>query len=170
MHLLARWLVNAGALFIAAWLVQGIRLGAAGRAPAGSDWVTLGVVALIFGVINAVIRPIVIFLSLPLEILTLGLFTFVINALMLLLTSGIVQRLQLGFLVDGFRPAFVGALVGSVVRFLLSRLFLARLRPRPRRTDIPSPTRQEELCTCPDVCVRWRQGWSSGVCCSAAAR
>jgi putative membrane protein len=84
--------------------------------------VTLGIVALIFGVINAVIRPIVILLSLPLEILTLGLFTFVINALMLLLTSGIAHRLHLGFRVDGFWPAFVGALVISVVSFLLSRL------------------------------------------------
>ncbi len=126
MHLLARWLVNAVALFIAAWLVPGIRLGAAGRAPTSNEWVTLGVVALIFGVVNAIIRPLVIVLSLPLEILTLGLFTFVINAFMLLLTSGIAQRLHLGFLVDGFRPAFVGALVISVVSFLLSRLLVAR--------------------------------------------
>jgi putative membrane protein len=126
MHLLARWLVNAVALLVAAWLVPGIRLGGVGRAPGGNDWATLAVVALIFGVINAVIRPIVIVLSLPLEILTLGLFTFVINALMLLLTSGIAQRLDLGFLVDGFRAAFVGALVISVVSFLLSRLLIAR--------------------------------------------
>ena len=126
MHLVARWLVNAVALLVAAWLVPGIRLGSAGRAPGGNDWATLAVVALIFGVVNAVIRPIVILLSLPLEILTLGLFTFVINALMLLLTSGIAQRLDLGFLVDGFRAAFVGALVVSVVSFLLSRLLIAR--------------------------------------------
>jgi len=122
MHLLVRWLINAVALLIAAWLVPGIRLAATGRASTGDDWVTLGLVALIFGVINAVIRPIVILLSLPLEILTLGLFTFVINALMLLLTSGIAHRLHLGFRVDGFWPAFVGALVISVVSFLLSRL------------------------------------------------
>lgn len=126
MRLFARWLVNALALFIAAWLVSGIRLAAVGRAPTGSDWVTLGVVALIFGVVNAVIRPFVILLSLPLEILTLGLFTFVINALMLLLTSGIAQWLGLGFLVDALRPAFVGALVVSLVSFLLSRLLVAR--------------------------------------------
>lgn len=126
MRLLARWLVNALALFIAAWLVPGIRLAAAGRAPTGQDWVTLAAVALIFGAVNTVIRPIVILLSLPLNILTLGLFTFVINALMLLLTSGIAQRLGLGFLVNGFPPAFAGALVVSVVSFLLSRLLGAR--------------------------------------------
>jgi putative membrane protein len=76
--------------------------------------------------VNAVIRPIVILLSLPLEIVTLGLFTFVINALMLLLTSGIAQRLDLNFLVDGFRPAFVGALVISIVSFLLNRTVARR--------------------------------------------
>ena len=122
MHLLLRWLINAVALLVAAWLVPGIRLAAAGRGATDNDWVTLALVALLFGVINAVIRPLVILLSLPLEILTLGLFTFVINALMLLLTSGIAQRLHLGFRVDGFWPAFVGALVISLVSFLLSRI------------------------------------------------
>jgi putative membrane protein len=126
MRLLVRWLVNAVALLVAAWLVPGIRRGAPGRTPAGPDWGTLLVVALIFGLVNAVIRPIVIFLSLPLEIITLGLFTFVINALMLLLTSGIAQRLDLNFLVDGFRPAFVGALVISIVSFLLNRTVARR--------------------------------------------
>jgi putative membrane protein len=122
MHLLLRRLINAVALLVAAWLVPGIRLAAAGRGATDNDWVTLALVALLFGVINAVIRPLVILLSLPLEILTLGLFTFVINALMLLLTSGIAQRLHLGFRVDGFWPAFVGALVISLVSFLLSRI------------------------------------------------
>lgn len=126
MRLIVRWLVNAAALLVAAWLVPGIRLGAPGRTPSGTDWGTLLVVALIFGLVNAVIRPIVIFLSLPLEIITLGLFTFVINALMLLLTSGIAQRLDLNFLVDGFRPAFVGALVISIVSFLLNRTIARR--------------------------------------------
>jgi len=122
MHLLVRWLINAVALLVAAWLVPGIRLGAAGHSPSSHDWTMLVLVALVFGVVNAIIRPIVIFLSLPLEILTLGLFTFVINALMLLLTSAISQRLSLGFHVDGFWHAFLGALVISVVSFLLSRL------------------------------------------------
>jgi len=122
MRLLLRWLINAVALLVAAWLVPGIGLGAANHAPTQNDWTTLAVVALIFGVVNAIIRPIVMLLSLPLTILTLGLFTFVINALMLLLTSGIAQRLHLGFRVDGFWSAFVGALVISIVSFVLSRL------------------------------------------------
>jgi putative membrane protein len=113
--ILLRLLINALALLVAAWLVPGIRLGAAGRHP------TLLLVALIFGLVNAVIRPLVILLSLPLEIVTLGLFTFVINALMLLLTSWIAQGMGLGFRVDGFLAALLGALIVSVVSFALSR-------------------------------------------------
>jgi len=121
MHLLVRWLINAVALLIAAWLVPGIRLGRSDGAPSTADWSTLLIVALIFGIVNAIIRPIVSFLSLPLTILTLGLFIFVINALMLLLTSGIAQRVGVNFLVDGFWPALIGALVISIVSFLLNR-------------------------------------------------
>jgi putative membrane protein len=121
MLILLRLLINALALLVAAWLVPGIRLGAAGRHPTTHDWFTLLVVALIFGLINAVIRPVVILLSLPLEIVTLGLFTFVINALMLLLTSWIAQGMGLGFRVDGFLAALLGALIVSLVSFALSR-------------------------------------------------
>lgn len=125
MPLLLRWLVNAVALFVAALVVPGIRLSAVRPHPTLDDWITLAVVSLIFGVINAVIRPLLLILTLPLTILTLGLFTFVINALMLLLTSGIAQRLHLGFHVDGFVAALVGSLLISVVSFVLSR-FLRR--------------------------------------------
>jgi putative membrane protein len=125
MFLVVRWLINAAALFVAAMLVPGIRLSAAGGHATSADWITLAFVALIFGVVNAVIRPIVILLTLPIEILTLGLFTFVINAFMLLLTSGIAQRLQLGFHVDGFIPALLGALVISVVSFVLNRFVVS---------------------------------------------
>jgi len=121
MFILLRLLINALALLVAAWLLPGIHLGAAGRHPTTNDWVTLLVVALIFGLVNAVIRPLVILLSLPLEILTLGLFTFVINALMLLLTSWIVQGMGFGFRVDGFLTALLGALVVSVVSLFLSQ-------------------------------------------------
>jgi len=121
MFILLRLLINALALLVAAWLLPGIHLGAAGRHPTTNDWITLLVVALIFGLVNAVIRPLVILLSLPLEILTLGLFTFVINALMLLLTSWIVQGMGFGFRIDGFLTALLGALVISVVSFVLSR-------------------------------------------------
>jgi putative membrane protein len=113
--------INAVALLITAWVIPGIHLGAAGPHPTTNDWVTLLIVALIFGLVNAVIRPILILLSLPLEIITLGLFIFVINALMLLLTSWIAQALGLGFRVDKFLAALLGAVIISVVSFVLSR-------------------------------------------------
>ena len=68
------------------------------------------------------IRPIIVLLSLPLEIITLGLFTFVIIAFMLLLTSWIAQGMGVGFRVDGFLPALVGALIITLVSFVLSRV------------------------------------------------
>jgi len=82
---------------------------------------------LIFGVVNVVIRPIIVLLSLPLEIITLGLFTFVINAFMLLLTSWVAQGMGVGFRVDGFLPALVGALIITIVSFVLSRVLTKTL-------------------------------------------
>ncbi len=122
MFFLLRLAINAVALLITAWVVPGIHLGAAGPHPTKHDWATLVVVALIFGLMNAVIRPILIILSLPLELLTVGLFTFVINAFMLLLTSWIAQGMGLGFRIDGFLTALVGALLISVVSFVLNRV------------------------------------------------
>lgn len=122
MALLLRLVINAAALFVAALLVPRIYLTPEGHHPTAEAWATLAGVALIFGAVNAVIRPIVIVLTLPLTLLTLGLFTFVVNALMLLLTSGIAQALGLGFHVDGFFPALAGALVVSIVSFALNRL------------------------------------------------
>jgi len=121
MFILLRLIVNAVALLVTAWIIPGIYLGAAGPHPTQHDWVTLLVVALIFGLINTIIRPIVLLLSLPLTILTLGLFLFVINAFMLLITSWIAQGMGLGFRVDGFFPALLGSLIISVVSFVLSR-------------------------------------------------
>lgn len=122
MSLIVRLLINAVALLVAAWLVPGIHLSAARGHAVPNDWLTLAIVALIFGVVNAIIRPIVLFLTLPLNILTLGLFTFVVNALMLLLTSWIATGMDLGFRVDGFWPALLAALVISLVSFPLNRL------------------------------------------------
>jgi putative membrane protein len=122
MFILLRLIINAVALLVTAWIVPGIYLGAAGPHPTQHDWVTLLIVALIFGLVNAVIRPIIFLLSLPLTLITLGLFTFVINAFMLLLTSWIAQGMGLGFRVDGFLPALLGALIISVVSFVLSRV------------------------------------------------
>jgi putative membrane protein len=74
----------------------------------------------VFGVLNAIVRPVLTFLSFPFLIMTLGLFTFVLNAVMLLLTSALSGRLGLGFHVAGFWAAFWGAIVVSVVSMLLS--------------------------------------------------
>ena len=127
MFFLLRLLINAVALLTTAWVIPGIHLGAAGPHPTTNDWVTLLIVALIFGVVNSVIRPILIVLSLPLEIITLGLFIFVINAFMLLLTSWIAHGMGLGFRVDRFVPALLGALIISFVSFVLSRVLTKTL-------------------------------------------
>jgi putative membrane protein len=121
MSFLLRLIINAVALLITAYIIPGIHLGAARPHPTTNDWITLLIVALIFGLVNAAIRPILILLSLPLEIITLGLFIFVINAFMLLLTSWIAQALGLGFRVDRFLTALLGALIISIVSFVLNR-------------------------------------------------
>ena len=105
-------LINAAALWVAIQLVDGID-------HRGSLW-SLLFVALVFGVLNASVRPLLKLLSLPLIILTLGLFIFVINALMLMLTGWVSGLLNLGFYVDGFWDAFFGGLIVSIVSLLLS--------------------------------------------------
>lgn len=117
MRLIVRIMVSALALAAAAALIQGI---AVTGDNAGDQILTLLGVAVIFGLINAIVRPIVLLFTLPLFLLTLGLFTFVVNALMLLLTSWISDRLGLPFAVDGFWAAFLGALVISAVSFAIN--------------------------------------------------
>lgn len=114
MYFLIRVLINALAVWVATRIVPGIELGAENYIA------TLFLVAIIFGVVNAVIKPILATMTCPLYILTLGLFTFVINALMLWLTSVIATALGLRFTVDGFVAALLGAIVVSVVSFVLS--------------------------------------------------
>ncbi len=108
--------VNALALAAATWLLGGITLTGD---TTGQRTATLLVVAVVFGVVNAVVRPVVTLLSLPFIIVTLGLMIFVINALMLLLTSALSGGLGLGFHVDGFGTALVGALVVTVATWVL---------------------------------------------------
>jgi putative membrane protein len=125
--IISRLLINAAALWAATRLVPGISF--------DGDWRLLFVVALVFGVLNVSVRPILTLLTLPLLIITLGLFTFVLNGLMLWLTSAISNALGLGFHVAGFGAAFLGALVVTMVSFLLS-LFVAsgsRAGARDRR-------------------------------------
>jgi putative membrane protein len=111
-----RVVVNALALGAAAWLLDGIEVQGAGT---GEQILTLIGVGLIFGLVNAIVAPIVKLLSLPFIILTLGLLLLVINAFMLLLTSRISEALGLDFTVDGFWTAVLGSLIISVVGAVL---------------------------------------------------
>jgi len=114
MSFLIRLLVNAVALWVATRFVTGVTYTGALLPLAG--------VALVFGVVNAIIRPILKFLTFPFYIFTFGLFAFVVNGLMLWLTSRLSEALGLGFHVAGFWPAFWGALVVSVVSTVLGIL------------------------------------------------
>jgi putative membrane protein len=109
MGFLIRLVVNAVALICVAYIVPGIHVSGIGGAL---------IAALILGIVNAILRPILILLSLPLELLTLGLFTLVINALLFWL----VGALHVGLTVDGFWPAFWGALVMAIISWILSML------------------------------------------------
>ena len=129
MRLILRLLVNAAALAVATFLLSGISL----TAPTTEGRVvTLLVVALVFGVLNAVVRPLFKLVTLPLLLLTLGLFLLVINAVMLLLTSWVSTRVDLGWSVSGFGSAVLGAIIVSVVSFLLSAFVPDRGRDRRR--------------------------------------
>ena len=112
MGFVLRLLVTAAALWVAVRLVPGI---AWTGHPAG----VIGV-ALVVGLLNALVRPILTLLTCPLVILTLGLFLLVLNGLMLWLTAAVSVRLGLGFTVEGFLPALLGALVVSLISALLS--------------------------------------------------
>jgi putative membrane protein len=108
--------VNALALGVATWLLGDIRV----TGDTTEDQViTLVLVALIFGVVNAVVEPLLTLLSLPFIILTLGLFLIVINALMLMLTSWIAGEVGLGFAVDGFWTAVLGGIIITIATWIL---------------------------------------------------
>jgi len=98
MHILLRWFLNAAVLLLVAYIVPGFTV---------SSFYTALIVALVLGIVNAIIKPILVILTLPINILTLGLFTFVINAGLILFVSTIVK----GFVVDGFLPALFGGLI-----------------------------------------------------------
>ena len=112
MPFLIRLLVNAVALWVATQIVPGVSF-------TGGVLPFLGV-ALVFGVINATLRPLTKVLTFPLILVTLGLFALVVNGLMLWLTSSLSESLGLGFHVSGFWAAFFGSLVVSIVSALLS--------------------------------------------------
>ena len=105
--ILVRWLILTAAIMVCSYLLEGIHV---------SGFLSAFFAAAMLGVLNAFFRPILIILTLPINILTLGLFTFVINALMLKMASGVIS----GFDVRGFWTAVLGSLVISIVSWLLS--------------------------------------------------
>lgn len=118
-NFLIRTAVNAVALWVAAWLIDGIVLADDGTTFA-SKFTTIILVALIFGVINAVVKPIAKLLAFPFIVLTLGLFTFVVNAFLLQLTEWISSPLGLSFVIDHFWwDAVLGALIITIVSMVL---------------------------------------------------
>jgi putative membrane protein len=117
----ARVFINVIAIAVTAWLLPGINVG-------GNKIVTILLVAFIFALVNAIIKPIFSFLTCGLYVVTLGLFTFIANALMLLATSSVAKWFGLQFTVDGFWTALVGALIISIVSFCLSLFVGGRKR------------------------------------------
>lgn len=118
-NVVVKTIINGLALYLAAYIVPGIHLGEQGDT--SRTIVTILVVAVIFGIINAVLKPLVKLLSLPVIVLTLGLFLLVVNALMLELTSWIASSFDLSFHVDNFFwDAILGALIITVVASILN--------------------------------------------------
>jgi putative membrane protein len=114
-----RWAMTVGGFVAAAWVVNNV-FWETERWHQTTEGLLLA--ALIYVVVRAVVRPILIFLTCPLQLITLGLFLLVVNALIVLLTEEVCDWLNIDFSVDGFWPAFVGALVISFVTFVISRV------------------------------------------------
>lgn len=125
-RLIIRWAVNAIALWAAIQIVPGIQHDGTG--------VSLLIIALIFGLVNALVRPLLVLLTCPLIVLTLGLFVLVINTLMLALTEWLSGIFNLGLTIDGLWPTFLGALVISVVSAVISLLVKDAHEEERRRT------------------------------------
>lgn len=110
MSILFKWLISTVAVILASYLLPGVAL--------AGFWAALWV-ALFLGLINVIIKPILVILTLPINILTLGLFTFVINALLILLASSVIQ----GFSVSGFWVAMLFSIILSIFTYLLNMVF-----------------------------------------------
>jgi putative membrane protein len=115
-NFIVKTLANAGALAVAIWLLKDITLAGGST---GHKVLTVILVALVFGLVNWLVKPVVKVLAFPLFILTLGLITLVVNALMLLLTSWLAGKLSLDFHVSGFWTAVLGGLIISIVSWAL---------------------------------------------------
>lgn len=123
MLIITRWLIITSAILLASWLVPGIRV--------ESVWTAIFAAA-ILGLINTFIKPVLIILTLPLNILTLGIFTFFLNAFLLKLVAYLIR----GFEVKGFLAAFLGALIISIVSWLANQFIVRRKIDRPQRADL----------------------------------
>ena len=111
--LVVKWLVNALAIFLVGNFLSGIHV---------PDYMTALWVALVLGIVNAVIRPILLLITLPVNVLTLGLFTFVVNGFMFWMATLFVRN----FVIDGFWTAILGALIVSVISTILNRFLLGK--------------------------------------------
>ena len=111
-----RWLINAVALYVAVAFVPGIH-------PQTANWLSFIWLALIFGLLNALLRPLLAFLTCPLIILTLGVFTLAINTFMFWLAGLVGTYFHVGFTVEGLWPAFLGGVVVTVVSLILTFVF-----------------------------------------------
>jgi len=120
---ITRWLVITVAILLASWFVSGIRV---------ESLLTAIIAAGILGLINVFIKPVLIILTLPLSIITLGVFTFFINALLLQLVAYMIP----GFEVEGFLAAFLGALIISVVSWLANHFIVNHNIDRPQKNDV----------------------------------
>lgn len=120
--LLIRLAINAVALYAAVAIMQG-----RGISPQSDNWLSFIWLALIFGLVNAIIRPLLVVMSCPLLVLTLGFGTLIINTLMFMLAGWIGTQFNVGFTVDGFWPAFLGALITSIISFILTIFFKGEL-------------------------------------------
>ncbi len=117
-----RWAINAAAIFLAIRFVPGIHL--------QSGWLSVIWLALIFGLVNAFVRPVLKLLTCPLIILTLGLFTLLINTFLLWLTGQIGYIFGIGLTMDGFWPALLGGIVVTIVSVVLTMILHDEMRPR----------------------------------------
>ncbi|HCU57943.1 MAG TPA: hypothetical protein DF984_06955 [Anaerolineaceae bacterium] len=118
MKLLIRWLISAVSLYVAVLIVPGISV-------EGTAWIAFTVMALVLGLVNAIVRPILKLLSCGFIIITLGLFVFVINAASFMIASNIAQNwFGIGFYVDSFGAALLGSIIVSVVSVILSSILI----------------------------------------------
>ncbi len=118
MKIIIRWAITAVAIFLTAMFVPGFNI------EGTNGFIAVIVAAFILGLVNAIIRPILVFLSCGCVVATLGLFMLVINAVTLYLTSLICRSLGVGFYIDGFWPALWGSIIISVISFVLSMVLL----------------------------------------------